>query len=350
LVTWRARQGVSGDGFDRIDAVRRDQFPPHRKHSTFVLPNWKLVYVSNPKAACTTIKWMLADLQGIDEQTFYSSLREETTRGTTIHQHRPYWGAGTPRLQALTLEQVAAITPENGWFVFSMVRHPGNRLWSAWQSKLLLREPRLQAQYAGEPWLPRIPETTDDVVEDWERFIRAVAADPKMPIMQDQHFRPQSTLLTVKKTKYDRLYDTSEFDLMAKDIRAHLEAQGWRGELSNRRSNETPLPPIERAFPPHVVDTLATVFEGDFRKLDYDDPMPPRLRSGDYSADLLAAVGIIAERGERIGDLSRAARALEVQARVAERRPKSTLDRVRRALPTSVRRAVPARIRRLARR
>ena len=35
----------------------------------------------------------------------------------------------------------AAISPENGWFVFTVVRHPAARLFSAWQSKLLLREP-----------------------------------------------------------------------------------------------------------------------------------------------------------------------------------------------------------------
>jgi hypothetical protein len=340
---------VSSDGVDRADDVKREQIPPLRQHSTFVLPRWKLVYVSNPKAACTTIKWMLADLQGIDEQTFHSSLREETTRATTIHQHRQCWGPDTPRLQAVSAQELEGITPENGWFVFSMVRHPGNRLWSAWQSKLLLREPRFHATFAGAPWLPRIPESTDDVVEDWERFIRAVAADPSMPIMRDQHFRSQSTLLGVNTMSYDRLYDTSEFELMAKDIRAHLEAQGWRGELSNRRSNETPLPPVEAAFPPHVVATLATVFGADFRALDYDDPTPPRLRSGDYSADLLAAVAVIAERGERIGDLSRRALALEQRVRDAERRPKTLLDRVRHGLPLPVRQAVPVRIRQLAR-
>jgi Sulfotransferase family len=288
--------------------MKPEQVPPQRRNATFVLPDWKLVYISTPKAACTSIKWMLADLQGVDERRFYASLSSETTRATTIHQRRGVWGPDTPRLRDLTSEQLADITPENGWFVFTMTRHPGARLWSAWQSKFLLREPRFRAQFRTEPWLPSIPATTNEVIEDWEKFVAAIAATPKMPIMRDIHFRPQAALLNVGTAWYDRIYDTSEFSEMVRNVRAHLERIGWTGELSLRRSNETPLPPLQRAFPGHVRDTIARLYRADLAKLGYDDAAPPHLRTADYSPDLLAAAGIIAERGERIGDLSRRAR------------------------------------------
>jgi hypothetical protein len=288
--------------------MQPEQTPRRRRNATFVLPRWKLVFVSTPKAGCTAIKWMLADLQHLRYRQFYSSPSSETSRGTTIHQGRKLWGAATPLLRDLSDEQLAEITPDNGWYVFSMTRHPGARLWSAWQSKLLLHEPRFARTFGQEPWFPTFPRDTDDVVRDWDRFVRAIAADPKPPIMRDIHFRPQSALLGIGRAYYDRLYDTSEFATMVDDVSEHLRRQGWDGELTLRRSNETPLPPLERAFPQHVLDTIAKLYAADFRKLDYDGPQPPRLRTGDYSSDLMAATGIIIERGERIGDLSRLAR------------------------------------------
>ena len=290
--------------------MKPEEVPARRRNATYVLPHWKLVYVSSPKAACTATKWLLADALEIDPWRFYNSLSTETTRATTIHQNRWKWKDVSPRLQDLTPEQLAEITTENGWMVFSMKRHPAMRLWSAWQSKLLLREPRFMVQFREADWLPRVPESTDDVIEDWERFIAAIAAAPKLSILKDNHFAPQSRLLNLPTTQYTRLYDTSEFSTMLSDLGTHLAANGFTGTLTPRRSNETPLPALERAFSSNVVEVIAKTFARDYKLLGYADPIPPKLRAGDYSADLIAATGIVAERGDRIGDLSRRARRL----------------------------------------
>src|SRR4051812_2399882 len=150
--------------------MQRDQLPRFRQAATYVLPRWKTVYVSNPKAACTSIKWILADLQGADPKPFYGTLRWETTRAGTIHGGRENW-PDTPRLKELTDEQLAEITPDNGWMVFTASRHPASRLWSGWQSKLLLRQPSYAHRFGDEPWFPRVPHTSDDVIEDWLRFV-----------------------------------------------------------------------------------------------------------------------------------------------------------------------------------
>ena len=43
--------------------MRREQLPPH-KTACYVMPHWKAMYVSVNKAACTSLKWLVADLQG----------------------------------------------------------------------------------------------------------------------------------------------------------------------------------------------------------------------------------------------------------------------------------------------
>src|SRR3954447_14055595 len=143
--------------------MQRDQLPTLRQAANYVLPRWKLVYVSNPKAACTSIKWLLADLQGVEPKLIYKTLRPETTPDCTIHHGKRDDWPETPRLNTLTDEQLASITPKNGWLVFSASRHPAARLWSAWQSKLLLRQPSYVGKFGSEPWFPRLPSTSDEV-------------------------------------------------------------------------------------------------------------------------------------------------------------------------------------------
>ena len=306
--------------------MKRAQLPRQRRIATYVLPRWKLVFVSTPKAACTSVKWMLADLQGIDPAVFHRSLSSETTRATTIHQARFVWGEETPRLAQLSDDQLREITPDNGWFVFAMSRHPALRLWSAWQSKVLLREPRFVRDFGDQPWFARVPTSSDDVFSDWFRFVEAAAAQPDSAIMRDVHFRPQTALLRYGVTPYDRIYDTADFALMLKDVTAHLEAQGWRGELWVPRSNETPLPALRRAFPPDVTEAIRRIYARDYRLLGYGRTQPPRLAvAEEYPETLVAAVGMLVERAERIGDLSERAR--ELYARAGIRRAVASAGR-----------------------
>jgi hypothetical protein len=87
----------------------------------------------------------------------------------TIHR-RQRW-RNTPMLHELSDAELAEISPENGWFVFAVVRRPAARLWAAWQSKFLLRDPRWIAEFADAPWLPRLPAATADVADDFARFV-----------------------------------------------------------------------------------------------------------------------------------------------------------------------------------
>lgn len=305
--------------------MQREQLPRRRQTATFVLPNWKLVYVSNPKAACTTIKWLLADLQGADHQPFYDVLKWETSRDGMIHHGGRSMWPGTPQLQALTDEQLAEITPENGWFVFSASRHPASRLWSAWQSKLLLRQPRYAANYVDEPWFPRVPRTSDDVVEDWFTFVEHMRAGPEHPLWKDVHFHPQARQLAVGRTPYDRIYDTGEFRVLLDDLATHLRRFGWEGELHVRRSNETPLPALSVVFPKGILAAIHEIYADDYKAFGYKIKPQRRLRrERSYPADLVAAVGILVERHERISDLAANAQNLQKRLRRLSERAEPT--------------------------
>jgi hypothetical protein len=294
--------------------MRRDDLPRHPT-ATFVLPRWQTMYVSVNKAACTTLKWLVAEIQGEQPERFHGSLWDEVSRPMTIHQRR-LW-QHTPMALRMTEEELAPISPENGWFVFGVVRHPSARLFSAWQSKLLLREPWWTQRYGDADWFPRVPRSGDDVVEDFARFTRALAAGDA-PLMRNRHFAPQRRLLRPKRVSYSRIYRTSELPELLRDFEAHLRERGWEGEgLQLRRTNETPLPAITALFGPEVQAAAGELYRADFKAFGYDDVVPGGLADGGYGDEAIAEVVRLIERSERIGDLAARARSLRSELRTA---------------------------------
>jgi hypothetical protein len=270
---------------------------------------YEAVYVSIPKAACTSLKWMVADIQGESAERFHGSLSREVARSTTIHRRR-LWRR-TPMLHRLPDDVLAEISPENGWFVFAVVRHPSTRLWSAWQSKLLLREPRWVDRFGAEPWMPRVPESTEQIVEDFRRFVLAIADDPAQPVLRDRHFQPQGRLLTPERTPYTRVYKTAEIPELLEDLGAHLRAHGWTGALRLPATNETPLRPLASMFTPEVRAAVERVYREDFERFGYPSSEPDKVEPGaEYSPSTVNEIGRLVERAERIGDLSRRAQRL----------------------------------------
>jgi Sulfotransferase family len=300
--------------------MRRDQLPPH-KTACYVMPRWKAVYVSVNKAACTSLKWLVADIQEESRERFHRSLSREVSRTMTIHR-RMLWQK-TPMAKWMTDEELAAISPDDGWFVFGVVRHPTARLFSAWQSKLLLREPWWWVdEFGSEPWFPRVPASGDEVVEDFVRFVRTIAEDPEQRVFRNRHFAPQNYLLAVDRMEYTRIYRTAEIPSLLSDFERHLRAQGWEREpLKLARANETPLKPIPSLFTDEVLQASRTLYREDFEAFGYDDPMPEGLDPSDgYSEASIAEVGRLIERSERINDLGLRAQELAAELREAKKK------------------------------
>ena len=314
--------------------MRRDQLPEHSR-PTYVMRRHKAVYIAVSKAACTSLKWLVADVQGEDPAKFRDVSRM-VTRDLGIHLRRGW--QRTPMLHSLSDAELSEIAPENGWFIFTVVRHPSARMFSAWQSKLLLREPRWVRKQGDADWFPRIPRTSEEVVEDFRRFALAMAAEPDHPVMQDRHFMPQWREAAPDRVPYTRIYRTSEIPQLLDELEQHLRANGYEGgELQLKESNETPLKPIAAVFPPDVAAAMREIFADDFAGLGYDDAVPPGLAPDESFPDgALAEVRRLIERHERIGDLAELAIGLEQQLAAARkpapasRQPRRVAARIRR--------------------
>ncbi len=144
--------------------------------------------------------WALAEVAGIPAEHFRGSLTGETTAAMTIHDMK-LWGHEY-RLIERTDDDLGRLLTEEGWLRFTVVRDPAPRLWSAWQSKVLAREPQMLRTFAEADWFPRQPQSPIEIVEHYRRFVaalgEAITDDPLPsldPMIFNSHWAPQTALL-----------------------------------------------------------------------------------------------------------------------------------------------------------
>jgi Sulfotransferase family len=165
--------------------------PDHVMLTAVVFDHLRLVYVPVPKAASTTILGALSDVAGLQPEDRMRSRKLEVTRALTVHDGS-MWGSAY-RLTAKSESELEWILESDDWFRFTVVRDPARRIWSAWVSKVLLRNPRFVLMF-GEELFPAVPSTATDVLESFRRFIGAL---PDRPEWSDSHWSGQADLLDV---------------------------------------------------------------------------------------------------------------------------------------------------------
>ncbi|GAA1710090.1 hypothetical protein GCM10009809_03040 [Isoptericola hypogeus] len=236
--------------------------------NSWILPEQKIMFVSIGKNACTSIKWLLAEISGQDVGRILSADSLQSTQRMLIHR-RQSW-RDTPKLTQVDDATRAAISPGNGWFVFAVVRDPRLRAFSAWQSKFLVGDPSYSGRkYVGRDWLPRTPETARDVLEDWEKFVGALerGRDRGGISTGDGHFAPHTARLSEAVVPYSRIYDMSEIGQLTGDLAAHLVATvGSSPELTLARENDTPLKAGREVFAGGLLERLETIYASDFER------------------------------------------------------------------------------------
>lgn len=226
-----------------------------------MLPQWKLVYVSVPKNACTSLKWLIAELGGEDLDALRrGGLNFSPTLEGKIH-NRSRWQV-VPTLDAVDRDLWEQVKHDDAWMVFGVVRDPRLRLFSAWQDKYLLRNPGYWRTWA-ESERP-LPTSFEQVAADFAGFCSDMAADSEHPARRDGHFRSQTRALRTDVVPYRRLYDMSELGELMEDLNAHLAGLGHPGDLVLARSNSSPFKPCGALFENGVREDIEKIYAEDF--------------------------------------------------------------------------------------
>ncbi|HZZ96842.1 MAG TPA: sulfotransferase family 2 domain-containing protein [Jatrophihabitantaceae bacterium] len=289
--------------------------------NSFVLPKQRIVCIQVTKAASSSLRWMIADMAGEDFDRFYRASGAHQSRYMTIHTPREVW-QHVPHLPNLSPDELAEISRDNGWFIFTVVRDPWTRLWSAWQSKFLVQHTPYVREYRDQPWFPRVPSTPADVVDDWATFVAAQPWVTHRLLKADQHFQTQFGAARPRGVNYTRIYDLTEMAVLESDIHAHLSRLGLDQELYLPRANENPVPMPAEALDTELAESIRASYEADVAEWgDRWDLEEIRGRCRPISIESVRGVERLVIANQRIGDLSRELKSAEQRVAKLERRP-----------------------------
>ena len=129
------------------------------------------------------------------------------------------WGAAH-RLQDRSATEVERILDSDEWFTFTrtVVREPVRRIWSAWVSKVLVRNPRFVLMHS-EDLFPLPPSSAADIVESFRRFISRL---PDRPDWNDSHWSAQVDLLGIPHVGYDHIGRIEQFALTEATVSEYM--------------------------------------------------------------------------------------------------------------------------------
>lgn len=278
----------------------------HVDRRGLVFERFRLFYVPIPKAGCTALLWALARLARVPEDRFAGAMGREVSRSMTIHA-MGRWPESF-RFGERMPEDRARVLAEDGWLRFTVGRNPFRRLWSAWQSKILLAEPQFIEKFSSEPWFPGRVGSAAEVVEGFRSFLGALRADPDL-VHSDVHWAPQTDVIEYPQIAYDHLGRVEDLDDTVALIREHVSANKGASLPDLPRANVTPLPYSDALFTGEDVRFLGQAYAEDMKVFGYETPAP---EAGDRAVPeewlekvdgVATALAEMRERNLRVGDL-----------------------------------------------
>lgn len=87
------------------------------------------------------------------------------------------WGEGR-RLAGRRAEDLDRILDSGDWLRFTVIREPVRRIWSAWLTKVLLRDPRFVTAFGAEDWFPRRVGDAGGVAAAFRGFVAVLGERP----------------------------------------------------------------------------------------------------------------------------------------------------------------------------
>jgi Sulfotransferase family len=276
--------------------------PEHVLQNAIALDAAKLLYVPVPRAGSTALLWALARSEGLTDDHFAASTKLEVTRALTIHD-LTRWG-GVRRLAGRGERELDEILRSDEWLRFTVVREPVRRLWSAWVTKILLRDPRFVRAFGAEDWFPRTIEDADGVARAFRAFAAVLADRPDA--WHDPHWSSQVDLAALEQLDYSVVGRMEDLGAVLAVVDEHLRGCD-RAPLVLGAENASLLP-----FTRGVLDAETAAACADWTARDRTGLGYPSVPAGDGGLDRewvaavtasLPAVNAVAERNERIGDL-----------------------------------------------
>lgn len=228
-----------------------------------VAPTLKVLYLPTPKAACTTMKLLLAQAAGTHRPEMADRLAiMHVSRAQTIHHPAVH---GLTRFGDLPSRDQRDILESDDWLRITSLRDPIARAYSAWENRIFMRAHRRTREILA---LAHDVSTDGrlDVAGSFAQFAIALAANESV-FMADHHFWPQSRVVQpdhVQFTSLLRVDQPGEIDAFAR-----LLSERSGTDLTPQRLNEGLGVKVDRVCNRVTADHLMAVYRADFEQFGF---------------------------------------------------------------------------------
>lgn len=114
------------------------------RYGSYVNLERRYLYYQVSKAGCTSLKWLIHNLEGMSPVRPFASPQREARRDMFIHERS---NISLPSLLDLSDEDQERVISSEDFFRFALVRNPYTRIESAWKDKIRLCAPGYEQVY-----------------------------------------------------------------------------------------------------------------------------------------------------------------------------------------------------------
>ncbi len=272
----------------------------HLRWNSYLSTRYKLLYIATPKVACTTLKWWFAALEGYSKALASTTDSGESSSELVIHD--AFWKIA-PNVTGLAPEKLAKPLTSDEYFRFAVVRNPYKRIFSAWQSKLLLREPLQSQPYLNCDFFHFPITNSRDICKAFEGFLEHLVSR-EMPHYWDVHWTPQASLLRPDLISYGKLVQIENVQDLKLALADHL-GPAIPDPFAVRSMNESLIPYLPEFISERAEELIRLLYAQDFNLFKYERQKPEgKKKFTDEQLNIaLKAINLIRDRHQRLAEI-----------------------------------------------
>jgi hypothetical protein len=245
----------------------------HLRGSTYVSLSHRYLYFEVPKAACTSLKYLVFRLENCPPMPESESLHDfvdqadyVTRRDDIIHIRERFPVAS---LMDLDSESQREVLESSNFFRFAVVRNPYTRLVSAWRSKVLVCDPGFEDVY--KKMRGELPGVTNKSLISFREFVDFVERFEDLDLC-NPHWRRQSTHLFLPAMNFNMIGKTERIDDVLYGLQQHVGADA-PPEFPSRNASGSSRDPL---LNPDLADRVYSLYREDFDAFGYEKASWPR--------------------------------------------------------------------------
>lgn len=232
----------------------------------FLHPQWRLLYISVPKAAGTSLNVALTRSAGVPfPGSFVGSLGEESLVSQTIWDGH---AGGRPMVDSLDDVAFERVMHAGLRHVFTVVRHPAERLLTTWSSKYLVRAPYYRARLGLPDVGLRRFDTVEEVMADLDQLVAHLHANPSL-VHRDVHLVSQHELLRRDLSRFDHVGRADRLDETIEWLRGRLAREGVELHAVGH-DNDSPIDVDLSMVDTRTVARIHDLYAADYGFLAFD--------------------------------------------------------------------------------